>query len=293
MADGGGHQAGGGVHVHIGLSGKGKVDASKAENALQPRAEQGFCLYGFHVQAGKFPPDVPVNFRPFVKTIRQVRGKMSPFIPGDLAGQGGGLPGEVFSDGGERLHRVGAGLQPLPLSKGGDIVGGVPKPAQPRPQPQPGGSQSDQPAQEGERRPEPAHQYQGPDQPDCTAKQKQGGEHLRHREGAQGPQPAQKPLHRGHDPEDPNAHQVLAGFQQLEKDQQRQRKGDRPQPEPALADLDVVIFGFHRFSLSGGPMAAPHNRWTGPTVHSRPLGRGVGKQRAYRSVNRSSREKRA
>ena len=53
VGDGGRHQAGGSVHVDIGLAGEREVDAGEAHHALQPGEEHGLAGHGGHSQTGE------------------------------------------------------------------------------------------------------------------------------------------------------------------------------------------------------------------------------------------------
>lgn len=69
MGDGFRNQAGGTVHIHIGFSGEGEVDASKAQNTLEPGKEKGFCPDRRDIQTGKFLDKPFIDLCSFVKIV--------------------------------------------------------------------------------------------------------------------------------------------------------------------------------------------------------------------------------
>lgn len=85
------NQAGRGVHVYVGLPGEGEVHPGKAQAALEPGEKNWLGPYGIHSKAREFPCQVFIDLRAGLEHSLPVCGEVPLPVPGDLAGQPGGV----------------------------------------------------------------------------------------------------------------------------------------------------------------------------------------------------------
>ena len=185
MGDGGGDQAGGGIHIDAGLPGEGAVDAGEVHGAHEPGVEHPLGHPVLLLQKGEQRLRAPVDVRAFGEDLVQGHVEAAVFIPGhavrrlrQIAGEPGGHRRQILRG---HLLRPDAG----PVLKGVRVVAHPPEKAGEQIHPQADAHRPQDRAAGAAPPPLPGPDHSG-DAPDDVAdgsQGRQGVEHLHHGEG--------------------------------------------------------------------------------------------------------------
>ena len=222
MGDGEGDEAGGLIHVHIGLSGKGEIEAGVAKETLEPGAEDGLGLPVGEGQRGIDLTQVIIDRRALLEALAQGLGEGQVAVSGDLRGKPGSLDSEVGRHLQKLLRGVGILMQAVFFRKAGGVVSTVPRPAEDGPQPRQRAAKGYDSFQEGLSLPLFCKQQKGSREPQDTPCEEQGDKELPHGEGEQAPEGAYA-LHGGcHELVYPGVHEGGVGFESVKKEREEE-----------------------------------------------------------------------
>ena len=224
MGDGGGDQAGGGVHIDVGLPGEGKVDAGEVHGAHQPGEEHPLGHLVLKFQEGEQVLRPLIDIRALGEDVIQRDVEKPVLIPGHLIG---GLR-QIFRE--PRGHRRQIRERYLLRPDAGPVLEGIRVIAHP---PQQAGGGAD--AQSGTGRPQnraagpalppspgPDHRRNAPHHIGQHEDGRQDIQHLHHRERHPIAQAAQSPPDRGGHNALPRIHPLPVPPGQQEGRQQHQ-----------------------------------------------------------------------